>query len=144
MSKHWTSWKDPTCHNSWFSRRLAWQKQTSADNFLWLGLIVESDFLFNFDILFTSVRYTRNKLVLIAHVQVLWSMVVWRVNFCVNNLFDMLDEIGGTGAAKKALLVWTIWHSSHHSVHFSLVGLFVVFRRSVVLNRRTGGPGKAR
>jgi len=46
--------------------------------------------LFNFDILFTSVRYVRNKLVSIAQVQVLWSMVVWRVNFCVNNLFDML------------------------------------------------------
>jgi hypothetical protein len=67
-------------------------------------------------------------------------MAVWRENFCANNLFD---EIGGTGAAKKALLVWTTWHSSHHSVHFSLVGLFVVFRRYVVLNRRTGGPGKA-
>jgi hypothetical protein len=44
----------------------------------------------------------------------------------------------------KALLVWTIWHSSHHSIRFSLVGLFVVFRWSVVLNRRTGGSGKAR
>ena len=52
-------------------------------------------------------------------------MVVLRENFCANNLFD---EIGGIGAAKKALLVWTIRHSSHHSVHFSLVGLFVVFK----------------